>query len=186
MSKLIFFNMVSIDGFFEGKNKELDWHIIDEEFNEFAIEQLNSADRLIFGRKTYEGMANYWTSERALSNDPMITKRMNEISKNVFSKKLVEVNWKNTNLFKNSVFNVVSDLKEKSSKNVLVLGSANLSETLTKDGLIDLYRIMINPIILGKGNPLFPNLDTQLKLKLVNSRTFDSGNVLMEYEPKQN
>ena len=129
-------------------------------------------------------MANYWTSKQALSNNPIIAKKMNELTKNVFSKKLVNVNWENTNLFKYDVSKVVSDLKKHSKKNVLILGSVNLSETLIKNELIDLYRIMINPIVLGNGNPLFLNLDNQIELKLRNSRTFNSGNILIEYEPK--
>ena len=177
--------MMSLDGFFEGENKELDWHNVDEEFNEFAINQLNAADSLILGRKTYEGMANYWTSKQALSNDPMITKKMNEITKNVFSRGLVKVNWDNTNLFKSNVPKAIYEFKKSSNKDILILGSAKLSETLTKNGMIDVYRIVINPIILGKGNPLFLNLDNQVRLELKNSRAFHSGNILLEYEPKR-
>ncbi len=177
--------MMSLDGFFEGENKELDWHNVDEEFNEFAINQLNAADSLILGRKTYEGMANYWTSKQALSNDPMITKRMNEITKNVFSRELVKVNWENTNLFNSTIPKVVSELKKSSNKDILILGSAGLSETIIKNELIDVYRIMINPIILGKGSPLFRNFDHQVRLELKNSRVFHSGNILLEYEPKR-
>lgn len=176
---------MSLDGFFEGENKELDWHNVDEEFNEFAINQLNAADSLILGRKTYEGMANYWTSKQALSNDPMITKKMNEITKNVFSRGLVKVNWDNTNLFKSNVPKAIYEFKKSSNKDILILGSAKLSETLTKNGMIDVYRIVINPIILGKGNPLFLNLDNQVRLELKNSRAFHSGNILLEYEPKR-
>src|SRR5690606_24802134 len=112
MGQLIFFNMMSLDGFFEGKNKELNWHNVGEEFNEFAIDQLNSADNLIFGRKTYELMAEYWPSEQAILNDPIIAKKMNGIKKNVFSKTLDKVEWENTNLFSKDITKVVSEIKK--------------------------------------------------------------------------
>ena len=184
MGKLIFFNMMTLDGFFEGKNKELDWHNVDEEFNEFATEQLNSADNLIFGRKTYELMAKYWPTKQAISNDPIIAEKMNGIRKIVFSKTLDKANWENTKLFSKDITKVVSELKKKSEKNVLLLGSANLSQSLTKNGLIDLYRIMINPIILGNGNPLFTDSKNRIGLELTNIKSFKSGNILMEYQPK--
>ncbi len=184
MGQLIFFNMISLDGFFEDKNKELDWHNVNEEFNEFAIEQLNSADNLIFGRKTYEIMAKYWPTKQAVSNDPIIAERMNGIKKNVFSKTLEKTNWENTSLFSDKTVKVVSEIKKSSKKNVLIFGSANLSKTLIQNGLIDLYRIMVNPIILCNGNPLFSDLENQIELKLTNVKSFKSGNVLMEYQPK--
>src|SRR5690554_221654 len=158
MGQLIFFNMMSLDGFFESKNKELDWHNVDIEFNEFAAEQLNCADNLIFGRKTYELMAKYWPTKQAISNDPVIAEKMNAIKKNVFSITMDKANWQNTNLYRSDITKIVSKLKKDSEKDVLILGSANLSETLIKNELIDLYRIMVNPIILGNGNPLFSSL----------------------------
>lgn len=184
MGNLILFNMMSLDGFFERKNKALDWHNVDEEFNEFALEQLNEADNLIFGRKTYELMVEYWPTKKALSNDSGIAERMNGIAKNIFSKTLDTTNWENTKVFQNDVLKVVPELKKSSDKDILILGSANLSETLIQNGLIDRYRIMINPIILGMGNPLFPNLKNQMDLNLIHTKSFKSGNVLVEYKPK--
>lgn len=184
MGQLIFFNMMSLDGFFEGKNKELDWHNLDGEFNKFAIEQLNSAGYLIFGRNTYELMAKYWPTNQAISNDPKIAEKMNEIKKIVFSTSLDKAHWQNTTIFRNDITKVVSELKKSSDKNVLILGSANLSETLIKNGLIDLYRIMVNPIILGNGRLLFADITKRIGLKLTNVKSFKSGNVLMEYQPK--
>lgn len=100
MGQLIFFNMMTLDGFFESENKELDWHTVDDEFNKFSIDQLNSADNLIFGRKTYEMMADYWPTKKAKSDDPIIAKKMNSIEKIVFSKMLDNTNWENTILYR--------------------------------------------------------------------------------------
>ncbi len=85
MRKVVLFMMVSLDGFFERPNGELDWHNVDEEFNEFANEQLNSVDVLLFGRRTYELMANYWPTASAMRDDPIIAEEMNAMPKIVFS-----------------------------------------------------------------------------------------------------
>src|SRR5215510_1158523 len=104
MRKLFSFNMVSLDGFFEGQNKwDLSWHNTDDEFNEFAVEQMEGIDMLIFGRVTYEGMASYWPSSEALTNDPIIASLMNTIPKIVFSKTLEKVEWNNTRLVNTNI-----------------------------------------------------------------------------------
>jgi len=88
MRKVIFQNMVTLDGFFEGPNHEIDWHVVDDEFNQYAIEFSKSIDFLLFGRKTYELMANYWSSENALRDDPIVAEFMNRLPKVVFSRTL--------------------------------------------------------------------------------------------------
>lgn len=184
MGQLILFNMMSLDGFFADNNGELDWHNVDDEFNEFTLGQLNDADHLIFGRKTYELMADYWPTKQAISSDPKIAGRMNGLAKTIFSTTLDEANWENTRLYSNEVVKVVSDLKKSSEKDILIFGSANLSETLIENGLIDLFRLMINPVILGTGKPLFPNFKNQMNLSLTHTQSFKSGNLLVEYTPK--
>lgn len=181
MGKLILFNMMSLDGFFEGKNGDLAWHHVDKEFNRFALEQLNAVEHLIFGRKTYEQMAAYWPSRQALTNDPLIAQRMNELSKHVFSTTLEQADWENTTLYRDDPVAAVSSLKQQSEKDMLILGSAHLSHSLMNNGLIDIYRVMINPVLLGRGNPLFAESGHQHKLVLMNVQAFKSGNVLLEY-----
>ncbi|PZD76574.1 dihydrofolate reductase [Mesonia sp. K7] len=176
--------MMSLDGFFEGKNEALDWHNVDDEFNEFTLGQLNAADHLIFGRKTYKIMVEYWPTKEAITNYPAIADRMNGTTKTVFSTTLGKANWENTKLFQNEVLKVVGELKKSSERDILIFGSANLSETLIKNGLIDVFRIMINPVILGSGNPLFLNAIKQMDLNLITVNSFKSGNVLVEYTPK--
>ncbi len=96
MRKVILANLVSVDGYFEGPNRELDWHNVDAEFNEPAEESLNSADILLFGRITYQLMASYWPTEEAIKNDLIIAKKMNGSAKIVFSKTLKKAEWENT------------------------------------------------------------------------------------------
>jgi dihydrofolate reductase len=173
--------MISLDGFFEGQGKEIDWHNVDSEFNDFAIEQLDNASLLIFGRATYKLMAEYWPSSAALRNDPVIARKMNSMPKIVFSKTLMRVNWENTTIKDN--IGEVKKLKLDNDRDILIFGSANLASSFINCKLIDEFRIMINPILLGRGNPLFKSLDERLKLKILRTRSFHSGNVLLYYKP---
>jgi dihydrofolate reductase len=184
MGRLILFNMITVDGFFETKNRELNWHVVDEEFNKFSIEQLESADALIFGRITYELMFKYWTTEDALTNDAIVAGKMNSLPKIIFSKTLKKVEWANTKLFSDNVEQIIKEIKKNSTKNIFLLGSANLTTTLKELNLIDEYRILINPVILGEGRPLFEKTPHLKWLKLMGTRTFKSGNILLQYENK--
>ncbi len=184
MRKLVFQNMVSLDGFFEGPHKwEIDWHTVGEEFNDFAIDALKSADALIFGSVTYQGMAAYWTSAEAGKDDPTVAGYMNNIPKIVFSRTLEKAHWTNTRLVKNDVVGEVAMLKQQPGKDLLIFGSADLASPLIQNNLIDEYRIFINPIVLGEGAPLFKGLKNRLPLKLVDSRIFKNGLVLLVYQP---
>ena len=109
--------MISIDGYFEGsKPWELDWHNVNLEFNEFAINQLESIDCIIFGKKTYEGMASYWSSAEAKKNDPIVAGLMNNSPKVVFSKTLKTVDWENTTIASGSLKEEIQKLKQKFGK----------------------------------------------------------------------
>ena len=103
MRKLFVFNLVTLDGYFEGPNREIDWHNVDAEFNEYAIDMLNSVDALIFGRVTYELMASYWPTPDVIKNDPIVAEKMNTLPKIVFSRTLEKVEWNNTRLVKANI-----------------------------------------------------------------------------------
>ena len=184
MRKVIMFNMITIDGFFEGPDKwDIGWHQVDQEFNEFSIDQLGRAGGLIFGRVTYQGMASYWSGPAAIQDDPQVASLMNSISKYVFSKTLDSVDWNNSHLIKGDAVDELKKLKQQPGNDLFIFGSANLSSTFTRNRLIDEYRLMVNPVVLGKGEPVFDGLHETLKLKLVDSRTFRNGNVLLYYQP---
>lgn len=184
MRKLFLFNLISIDGFFEGPNKELDWHNVDAEFNEFAIRQLNSIDMILFGRITYELMASYWPSDEAIKGDPEVAGRMNSIQKIVFSKTLPKADWSNTTLISDNAPEEVMKLKNQTGKDIAIFGSFGLALTLLPDNLIDEFRIMINPVVLGEGKQMFDEITGRLHLKLTNTKVFKSGNVLLYYQPQ--
>ena len=183
MRKVFVFNMVTLDGFFEGPNQEIDWHNVDKEFNEFAAEQLGTIGVILFGRVTYQGMASYWPTPFAIENDPVIAARMNSISKIVISHTLDKAEWNNTRLIKDNVAAEITRLKQQPGKDLAIFGSANLMASLMHMGLVNEFRIMVNPVVLGNGTPLLKGISQPLKLKLIKTRTFSSGNVLLYYQP---
>ena len=178
------FNMITIDGFFEGVNKwDIGWHQVDQEFNEFAINQLNHSGGLIFGRVTYQGMASYWSTPTANQDDPLVAGLMNSIPKFVFSKTLDRVEWNNSQLIKGDAVAELKKLKEQPGKDLYLFGSANLASTFIKNGLMDEYRLMVNPVVLGAGGSVFNGNIEMMKFKLVDLKTFQNGNVLFYYRP---
>jgi len=179
--------MVSLDGYFEGLNHDLSWHNVNDEFNKFAIAQLREADTILFGRRTYQLMENYWPSKAAIQDDPQVASLMNNTPKVVVSKTLEKVietkNWKNITLITDNIKEEILKLKKQKGKDIILLASNNFSITLLKEGLLDEVRIMINPVVLGKGTPLFYGIKDKLNFRLFNTKIFNSGNVLLYYIP---
>jgi dihydrofolate reductase len=178
MRKVIVSNMASLDGFFEGPNKELDWHVVDEEFLAYAKDMLRNADTLVFGAVTYELMAAYWPT--APSDE--IADRMNNLPKIVFSRTLQGVAWNNSRLVRNNIQEEISKLKQQPGKDIVILGSARLASFLLQLGLIDEYRVILNPVLIGSGKPLFAGIHERIRLKLLATRVFASGVVLLSYQ----
>ena len=181
MRKLIMWNFITLDGYFEGdKNWDLSFHesIWGLELEKISIEQLKSADFLVFGRVTYEGMAAYW---KTAEGEGEVTGLMNNIPKLVFSRTLKSVDWNNTTLVKGDASAEISKLKTEGNKNIFVFGSANLSETFIKDNLFDEYRIGIAPVILGSGRPLFRKGISSKKMALVSTQQLSTGGVILKY-----
>jgi dihydrofolate reductase len=184
MRKLIFFMLISLDGFYEGPEHGIDWHNVDEEFNELANAQLDSVDVLLFGRVTYELMAGDWPTPLAARDDPVIAAAMNSKSKLVFSRTLSSVTWQNTRLVKDNLSGEITTLKQQPGKDLIIFGSSDLSVSLIEHGLIDEFRIMVNPLVLGHGKSLFKGLAGRFDLEFIKSKNFKSGNVLLYYRPK--
>jgi dihydrofolate reductase len=182
MAKLIAFNMVSLDGFFEGPKHELDWHVTDDEFNLFTIEQLRQVGTILFGRKTYQMMADYWPNQTSIEDDPAVAELMNSLPKVVFSTTLKSADWANTRLIRSNIGKAVNKMKNSEDEDLILFGSAELMSSLIKVNLIDEIRLMVNPVVLGRGRPLFSDPDQRLKFNLLNAQPFKSGNVLLNYE----
>lgn len=183
MRKIFAFEVATVDGYYEGPKQEFDWPIVDEEFNEFAIDQLDEADTLLFGRVTYEVMASFWPTPMAEQTDPEVAARMNGYSKIVVSRTLNTAEWANTRVIKDDVASELTRLKHQPGKDIVIFGSFSLTVDLLKLGLVDEVRIMVSPIILGSGKSLFHTAGERIRLKLRDARTFASGNVLLSYEP---
>ncbi len=150
MRKVIIFNLTSLDGYFEGPDRDINWHNVDEEFNKFAEQQTDEFGALLFGRVTYELMAGYWPTEDAKRDDPIIAGLMNSLPKIVFSKTLKHVEWENTRLVNDNFVEAISKLKQEAGKDIAIFGSSDLAVTFIEHGLIDEFRIMVNPIALGR------------------------------------
>jgi len=179
MRKLIMWNLITLDGCFEGaKNWDLSWHerVWGEELERLSLEQLASADALLFGRVTYEGMAAYWQKEQGKVAD-----YMNSLRKVVCSRTLETVDWNNTTLVRDDAAGEVARLKQQGNGNLFVFGSANLSKTLINEGLFDEYRIGIAPVIHGSGRPLFGDGLKLQELELIESRPLSNGCVILRY-----
>jgi dihydrofolate reductase len=180
--QIILFNMVTLDNRFEGPNGEIDWHNVDDEFNRFTAEQFETVDTLLFGRKTYQLMESFWPTKQAKEQSPVIAALMSNTEKIVCSKTLGNVDWDNSRLVTN-IKEELLNLKNKQGKDIMIFGSADLSKTLIKLGLIDELRLMVNPVVLGKGKPFFRGIKGQLNLHLLKVRMFNSGNILLYYKP---
>ncbi len=178
MRKLIMWNVITLDGYFEGAhNWDLAFHnvIWGPELEKLSIEQLKSADYLVFGRVTFEGMAEYWKNEKG-----EIADLMNDIPKLVFSRTLKSAGWNNSTLITGDASAELARLKGEGNRDMYVFGSANLSETFMKDNLFDEYRIGISPVLLGSGRLLFSK-GISGKLNLVSTQPLETGGVVLKY-----
>ena len=172
--------MITVDGFFAGVDGNINWHNVDREFNDFAEKQTPEFGTLIFGRITYDLMAGYWPKEGPVKDDPIVAGIMNSANKIVFSRTMEKADWNNTRLIKEINSANIQKLKQESTKPMAIFGSGQIVQEFAKLGLIDEFRLMINPVILGKGKALFADY---AKLKLTGNREFKNGNVLLTYEP---
>ncbi|GAA3442416.1 dihydrofolate reductase family protein [Planomonospora venezuelensis] len=175
--------MVTLDGYFEGRDHDLSWHNTDEEFNEFSLGQLDEAGTLMFGRLTYQMMAEFWPTPAGKKADPAVAERMNGTDKIVVSRTLDRTEWANTRIISRDAARELTRLKQEPGKDIAILGSSNLTASVLQMGLLDELRIMMNPVILGGGAPLFGDTTSRIDLKLLKTRTFGSGNVLHSYRP---
>jgi dihydrofolate reductase len=182
MRKLIAFIGISLDGYYKGPNGEFDFATVDQEFFEFSNRQDAYIDTLMFGRETYEHMAAYWPD--ATEPDPEIIAFMNGVRKIAVSSTLKQVEWANTTLVgRDDIADTVAELKGQQGKEIAMFGSVQLTASLLELGLVDELRVMIFPIVLGDGISMFSTLNVRVRLELLRTTTFHSGNVLLTYRP---
>jgi dihydrofolate reductase len=181
MKKIIVSNLVSLDGFFARPDGQLDFFVVEQEFFDYAKELLNSVDTILYGRQTYEEMAAYWPM--ATENDPALTHKMNHLTKIVFSKSLKTADWNNSRIVRNIDPQEITEWKQKPGKDIVIFGSGTIVSALTRLGLVDEYRIVVNPVLIGKGKLMFTGLREKLVLKLVKTKALSSGVVILYYVP---
>ncbi len=197
MRRIVVFNLISVDGFFARENGDIDWHQVDDEFNQFAIEQTDSFGGIIFGRTTYQLFESFWPQAlkdpNTSNDDRKVAQIIDDIWKLVFSKTLKEVTWKNSKLYHEIDPKEVNKWKQydgppsppaggfgEVKKDLAIFGSGTIVQQFSDLGLIDEYRLMVNPVVLGKGKTMFKK---PMNLKLTNTRIFKNGNVLLYYQP---
>lgn len=183
MRKVSVLNRVSIDGFYAGPKGEIDWFIHEAEV-EKAAHELMAPDTLLMGRVTYQMFESYWPPVARDPNAPedarVIANELNELTKVVFSTTLEEVTWVNSRLVKGDMTKEVSRLKQGNGADITIFGSGTIVQQLAAEGLIDEYLIVVTPVILGAGKPLFKEVKKS-NLELLKTRSFPSGNVLLHY-----
>ena len=181
---------MTLDGFSTGPNDEMDYlpPFTDEnmwkDLHEEMWKNLALADTAILGRKTYQIWEKYWpaaaTNPQSTDSDRRFSKYADEVKKIVISSSLDRVEWKNSMLIKNGIAEEIQKLKQQPGKNMIVVGGATVAQTFAKLGLIDEYQLVVHPVILGRGKLLLKDLIRQ-KLKLIDTRTFNSGAVELNY-----
>jgi dihydrofolate reductase len=184
MRSIILMMSVSLDGFIEGPDRELDWHMVDDELHSHFNEQLSAMGAFLNGRVTYELMAGFWPTadtDRS-STGPMVefARIWRDMPKIVFSRTLERADW-NTTVVRDLVVEEVMELKAQPGGD-LVLGGANLAAAFMRHDLIDEYRLYVHPIVIGQGKPLFQPSDARINLRLAETRTFGNGVVLLRYQ----
>jgi dihydrofolate reductase len=184
MRKLTVFNQVSLDGYFTDAHGDMSWaHKSDPEWDAFTQSNASGDATLLFGRITYEQMASFWPTPQAKQMMPVVADAMNKLPKVVFSRTLNEATWANTALVKTDPAEAVRVLKQGAGSDLVIMGSGTIVSQLTQAGLVDVFQVVLNPLVLGRGRTMFEGVDHRLPLQLTNTRRFSNGNVVLTYEP---
>jgi dihydrofolate reductase len=183
MRKIVLMLSMSLDGYFEGPRHELDWHHVDDELHQHFNDVLGAMSLFIDGRVNYELMAEYWPhadeDPAAKAPERDFARIWRNMPKLVYSRTLQHADW-NASIVREVIPEDIQKLKEQPGGDMAV-GGANLAATFTRLNLLDEYRLYIQPVVLGAGNPLFAPSDTRLQLKLKDTRRFTNGVVLLHY-----
>lgn len=175
----------SLDGFVAGLNGEMNWIKVDEEIFDFVATMTTQADTALYGRVTFEMMQSYWPhageQPNASKHDIEHSEWYNRVAKVVLSKTIDETGLQNTKVISDQLTDNINKLKQQEGKNILIFGSPGASQSLLKKGLIDEFWLFVNPILLGKGKPLFKEQLQPTPLKLIESKIFASGVIALHY-----
>lgn len=179
MRNVVLGMQVSLDGYVATPDGKLDWAFahFDPELNAAAMEAISQLDTILLGRVNYTEQAAVWPHQQ----NPMAD-LMNHLNKIVFSSTVQQVEWANSRLASGSPAEEIAQLKQQPGKDIGVAGGARFAQSLSKEGLIDVYRLTVHPVVLGNGKPLFADLARPLNLKLVEAKPLASGVLILTYE----
>lgn len=188
MRKIISFMHISLDGFVAGPNGEMDWIKVDEEIFDHVGKRISKGDTALYGRVTYQMMENYWPTAgnqpTASKHDVEHSKWYNKVRKVVLSKTLKDADLTNTKIISENLSDSINELKQAGNgggEDILLFGSPKATHSLIQQGLIDGYWLFVNPIILGRGIPLFVNVRDKTELKLLTTQQFTNGVIELNY-----
>jgi dihydrofolate reductase len=186
--KLIVTEWISLDGFVSGPNDDMSYvgESFNEEMGKYEFDIVTQSDTLVLGRLTYESFAGSWPyvpdKPGVDEGEKAYAQQLNAMRKMVFSTTLKSAEWAGSQLFRQIDPEQIKSAKQEEGKDMLIYGSASIIQQLTNLGLIDEYQLLVHPVLLGGGKPLFKDVKEKRKLRLVSARPFTSGVVLMTYQ----
>jgi dihydrofolate reductase len=193
MRKIFLHIMVSLDGYIDGPDGEMDWHFVDAEFEDYVNDMLGSIDGIIFGRKAFELLAQYWPAVEA---DPAIAadapvpaarvetaRLMNRLPKYVLSNTLRRTEWANSYIVGGDIAAEAAKLKAMPGKDIALFAGSGAAMSFLRAGLLDEIKLVVNPVVLGGGTPLFSGGYARSNFRLLSTRPFRSGAMLLDYRP---
>lgn len=185
MRRVVLDTIMSLDGYFTDSKNEIEWFQFEEGDMKWSHDILTTAGTLVFGRTTYLEFSKIWPKMDAISAgwDPYIVDSLNKLPKTIFSTTLKKGEWGPSTIVKTDPAKEVSRLKKGTGKDILIIGSGSIVNSLLRAGLVDQFYLRVQPIILGSGKSLFKDMLTQLPLTLVEAKTFKSGVQALHYTP---
>lgn len=190
MGKIISFMHISLDGFVAGQNGEMDWIKVDEEIFDYVGNRISKSDTALYGRLTYQMMESYWPTAAdhptASRHDIEHSKWYGKVQKVVLSKTINNAGLINTEIISENLTDRIKEIKQQTDTEILLFGSPTATHSLIQQNLIDGYWLFVNPVILGRGIPLFVDVKEKIKLSLLDTRQFDCGVTALNYIVEKN
>ena len=185
MRKVISFMHISLDGFVAGPNGEMDWIKVDQEIFDHVGKRISGGDTALYGRVTYQMMESYWPTAadkpNATRHDIEHSKWYQKVHKVVLSKTMNETELSNTEILSDNLSGRINEIKHRAGSDILLFGSPTATHSLIQLNLIDGYWLFVNPIILGRGIPLFVDSKEKIRLKLLTTQHFTCGVIELNY-----
>jgi len=185
MRKIISFMHISLDGFVAGPNGEMDWIKVDEEIFDHVGKRISETDTALYGRVTYDMMQNYWPTAAdapdASKHDIEHSQWYSKVHKVVLSKTMEGVDLSNTTIISDNLADRINEIKQQPGSDIALFGSPTATHSLMQLNLIDGYWLFVNPVILGRGIPLFTDVKDKIKLRLLHTQQFTSGVTELDY-----